>query len=258
MEAPREIRAASFNQIPELYDAMRPGYPEALYDDLISLCLTGPARVLEIGCGPATFTLPLARRGLHVTALEPGPDLARYAAGKLAPWPNARVVTSSFEAFQEPGSFDLLVAANSFHWLDPDNRWQRCAGLLTPTGHLALVWNRPVRTGAFQQAAEALYESLAPAMVRRRQDSGQWITSATEETPLFASQVQRAYPFTTTLTGEDYVRLLNTYSDHLTLPDDQRRALFDALVDLAQRDFGGVVEQPYESLLDLRVRVQGT
>ena len=41
------------------------------------------AKVLEIGCGTAQATVPLARRGYHVLCVELGDNLATIARGKL-------------------------------------------------------------------------------------------------------------------------------------------------------------------------------
>ena len=50
----------------------------------MSLSGTGPgAKVLEIGCGTAQATVPLARRGYHVLCVELGDNLATIARGKL-------------------------------------------------------------------------------------------------------------------------------------------------------------------------------
>jgi hypothetical protein len=50
----------------------------------VSLSGTGPgAKVLEIGCGTAQATVPLARRGYHVLCVELGDNLATIARGKL-------------------------------------------------------------------------------------------------------------------------------------------------------------------------------
>jgi 16S rRNA A1518/A1519 N6-dimethyltransferase RsmA/KsgA/DIM1 with predicted DNA glycosylase/AP lyase activity len=81
-----------------LYDEVRPGYPEHLFDDLASLSGTGPgAKVLEIGCGTGQATLPLAPRGYRVLCVELGANLAAIAQAKLADHPDSRVLTSSFE-----------------------------------------------------------------------------------------------------------------------------------------------------------------
>ncbi|MGH3993609.1 MAG: hypothetical protein ACRDSN_14250, partial [Pseudonocardiaceae bacterium] len=42
----------TFEEAPELYDRVRPGYPEELFDDLGRLVGLRPgSRVLEVGCG---------------------------------------------------------------------------------------------------------------------------------------------------------------------------------------------------------------
>jgi methylase of polypeptide subunit release factors len=41
-----------FDEEALLYDEVRPGYPEELFDDVVSLSGTPPeGRILEIGCG---------------------------------------------------------------------------------------------------------------------------------------------------------------------------------------------------------------
>ena len=63
---PGRLRS-TFDAVATLYDQARPGHPERLFDDLASLSGTEPgAKVLEIGCGTAQATVPLARRGYHV------------------------------------------------------------------------------------------------------------------------------------------------------------------------------------------------
>ena len=42
----------TFEEAPERYDLVRPGYPEELFDDLERLAGLRPgSRVLELGCG---------------------------------------------------------------------------------------------------------------------------------------------------------------------------------------------------------------
>ena len=75
----------TFNRVAGTYDRVRPDYPPGLFDDLIALAgLTPGDHLLEVGCGTGKATLPLARRGFRITAIEPGPDLAAVARRNLA------------------------------------------------------------------------------------------------------------------------------------------------------------------------------
>jgi hypothetical protein len=40
-----------FNEVPELYDRVRPGYPDDLFEDLLTITgMDGTSSVLEVGC----------------------------------------------------------------------------------------------------------------------------------------------------------------------------------------------------------------
>jgi SAM-dependent methyltransferase len=61
-----------FNEVPELYDRVRPAYPDELFADLVAI--TGMDRrssVLEVSCGTGQATRSLAALGYSVTAIEP-------------------------------------------------------------------------------------------------------------------------------------------------------------------------------------------
>src|SRR5437879_5412170 len=105
MSTHRHIRRReSFDEVAELYDRARPGYPQRLIDDLVALTdLDKRCRVLEIGSGTGQLTVPLAERGLSVVAVELGSSLAEIARRKLAPFEHAEVVspTSTSGYFQK-------------------------------------------------------------------------------------------------------------------------------------------------------------
>ena len=112
-EAKRHGLRAGFDADAQAYDRTRPVCPAQLFDDLISLAgLAAGDLVAEIGCGTGQATVPLAERGLLVTAIELGAELAEVARRKLAAFPGSRVLTSSFEAWQpeagEGGAFGAV------------------------------------------------------------------------------------------------------------------------------------------------------
>ena len=136
-----------FNDVPELYDRVRPGYPDGLFVDLVAVTgLNEGSSVLEVGCGTGQATSSLAALGCSVTAIEPGVEMAALARQRIATFGNVEVETSTFEEWDERGArFDVLVAASSWHWVDPSIGWQRAHDVLRPDGWLALLGHVVVR-----------------------------------------------------------------------------------------------------------------
>jgi ubiquinone/menaquinone biosynthesis C-methylase UbiE len=91
-----------FNEVPELYDRVRPTYPDELFADLVAI--TGMDRgssVLEVGCGTGQATRSLAALGYPVTAIEPGTGMAALARQRLAAFRNIEVENSAFEEWDD-------------------------------------------------------------------------------------------------------------------------------------------------------------
>jgi trans-aconitate methyltransferase len=118
---------AGFDLAAADYQRTRPVCPPQLFDDLIDRAgLAAGDRVIEIGCGTGQATVPLARRGLAVTAIELGAELAAVARQRLAAFPAAEVVTCSFEDWEPDGiRAGAVVAVTSLHWIDPQLRYAK-------------------------------------------------------------------------------------------------------------------------------------
>src|SRR6186997_3166380 len=66
-------RSRSFDAWALEYDRYRPTYPQALFDHIAQrLSLPADARVADLGAGTGKAARQMARRGWHVTAIEPG------------------------------------------------------------------------------------------------------------------------------------------------------------------------------------------
>ena len=281
--AGRLRRRRAFNDVADLYDKARPGYPEALFDDLVTLSGVGPgARVLEIGCGTGQATLPLASRGYRVLGLEIGENLATMVRSKLSNYPQTRVLTSSFEDWPlEEGTFDLVVSATAFHWADPETRFRKSAGALRDGGSLALMWNYHEPDGSsegFPKALGHLYRRVAPELSGRRSrrlprrltkalsqirwragpglarkrrpqrlDKDPDKVGAIEESGFFERPEVRVYRFGISYNAESYLWLLETYTRYMALDDVTKRRLFSAVTRLIEEDYGGRVVQGYRS-----------
>ncbi|HEY2563044.1 MAG TPA: class I SAM-dependent methyltransferase [Acidimicrobiales bacterium] len=143
----RRATGRLFDEVPELYDRVRPTYPDELFADLVSIAgIHQGSSVLEVGCGTGQATRALAALGFSVTAVEPGAGMAALARQRLSGFHNVQVETSTFEEWDNRGRrFDLLLAAASWHWVDPAIGWPRAYVVLRPGAWMALVGHIVVR-----------------------------------------------------------------------------------------------------------------
>lgn len=249
------IRRQSFDAVARLYDQHRPGYPEQLFDDLVRLSgIPADGRILEIGPGTGQATLPLARRGFSILGLELGPRTARLCRANLRQFPNARVVCQAFEDWPpEPESFDLTLAAGSFHWLKPGFAFARCASVLKRTGHLAVVYNfREVSGTPILDSLTDIYRQLAPHLARPRTPEARIEIQRKKiaDSGRFGPVTVLRYPWTRRYTADEYVGLLKTLSDHAVLAPDVRRSVFRA-VRRAISDHRGIFDRAVVATLFL-------
>ena len=254
---------ATFDQAAELYDRARPRYPPALFDDLAELAGIGPgSRVLEIGPGTGQATVPLAERGCQVVAVELGADLAAVARRNLARFPTVEVVTAAFEDWPLPRDpFDLVLAATSFHWVDPAVRVVKAADALRPGGMLATVATHHVAGGdeSFFAETQRCYVRWDPATppdgteLRAAAD----IPSSSDEldrSGRFGPATFRRHEWELSYTTASYVELLLTYSGHRALDPAAQAGLLDCIANLIDTGYSGRVSKRYLT----KIRVAST
>jgi SAM-dependent methyltransferase len=257
----RQGPGQSFNRVADLYDAYRPGYPEALVESVIALAGLPPGgRILEIGSGTGKATAPFARRGFSILCIEPGHNLAAVAACKFEDYPGVTFETVTFEDWPErPGEFDLVMSAQAFHWVPKEIGYAKAAGALKPDGHLALFWNRnPDPQGQIFSDLEQVYRERAPELFaaptmcheRENQQTLDDIAASRHFGPV---QVEK-FPWSACYDTRQYLGLLNTYSDHLALPEATRVSLFEGVAEVIDRH-GGYIERPYVAMLYLAPKI---
>lgn len=237
-------RAEVFGSAAQAYDEFRPSYPGTLVDDLVA---TAPARALDIGCGTGKAGRLLAARGVDVLGVEIDEDMAEVARRS-----GLVVEVGSFETWDPAGrTFDLAISGQAWHWIDPALGVPKVAGLLRPGGTLALFWNAVRLEDSTRDLLRAVYARLAPdasALGRQLEDTNNPPYAVDlRDSGLFASVEVRKYPWTRTYTSVEYVQMVQTYSDHLILPAEQRARLADA-VTAALDEAGGTVTAQYATL----------
>lgn len=258
----------SFDEIADVYDRVRPGYPAEQFDDIAAMTGARPGtRVLEVGCGPGKATRDLLARGWAVHAVEPGVALAERARANL---PGLVVDIAKFEDWDPHGvTYDMLFSATAYHWVAPEVRWQKAAAVLEPGGALVLITNRTVAGGEFDdvyRASADLHASLAPEIEfgipqdareildgidAGGPDIGAMWESADRKAgpslagPLFTPPEIRSYQWEISYDAADAAALLSTYSPYLRVPKERRDQLLDAIADIIRTDFGGTVTRRY-------------
>jgi SAM-dependent methyltransferase len=255
-------RDKSFDRIARSYDDLRPGYPEELYDRIVSYgALTNTERVLEVGVGTGKATPPLARRGYHITGVEPGENLVAIARANLAAFPNVEITTTTFEAWEvEAGAFGLAFSAQAFHWLNTEQRLPKFARALKSKGVLALFGHAPdIAERSLRTDLNAVYEREAPGL-RRQRDDQSWYGSA--QSPImaelcasseFSDATFDVFEWQRPLDAASYCGLIATYSDHSTLPPAQRTGLLSAIAAVIE-GHGGMISVSYKTGLFLARR----
>ncbi len=252
----RNRQRSTFGLDAELYDRVRPGYPEALFADLARDAQLEPgSRVLEIGPGTGQATVPLAATGCEVLAVELSPSLAAVAQRNLRSYPNASVVVNSFEDWEPPREpFDAVVSATAFQWIDPAIRLAKSAAVLRDGGTLAVIDTEHVAGESdFFDAAQACYERWDPETepglrLRPAHEIGrEW--KEIEQTELLYPLASHRYERDVTYSTAAYLELLSTYSGHIALEPSTRAGLFRCLEDLIEGSYDGVVTKRYLTLL---------
>ena len=247
----------TFNEVADDYDVARPSYPDAIIHQLATGCgLTSHSRILEIGCGTGQLTGSLAELGSQVTAIDLGPRLADCARRNLRAYPKVSVLTNDFETWQaseEP--FDLVISAQAFHWIDPDIGYAKARALLKPTGMLALLWNLFAGgSGPIYEALDRVYRTQAPCLCQGARASlaerVERITAGIITSGTFHPAEIHRVPWTSTYTPDEYIRLLQTFSDHRALEPSMREELFSSIRRIIERH-GGRIERPWVATLFL-------
>ncbi|MBI5624278.1 MAG: class I SAM-dependent methyltransferase [Elusimicrobia bacterium] len=257
--APEYSRRTTFDKIAADYDQVRPGYPAESVEDVISMAaLPETGRILEIGCGTGQATIAFARRGFSMTCLDVGQELAARAARNCRKYPNVQVLCKSFEDWRPAGkTFDLVMSASAFHWVPPEIGYPKAARVLGKVGSVALLSNlHPLPYTGFFHEVQTVYRKFVPewrdTIEGPTPEEAIPLTQAhIAETGLFGPASIRVYAWARLFCRDDYLRLLNTYSDHRALADEQRTRLFAAIGDLIDSQYGGEVTRPYLTVLHI-------
>lgn len=264
VDTSRERLRVTFNAAADSYQRARPEYPEQLYADLVSLAGLRPgAELLEVGCATGKATLPLARRGMRITGLELGAELAAAARANLAEFAGVQVINADFETWQPPAGqrYDLVYAATAWHWIDPALGYRRACELLRPGGHLAL-WGQ---LHVFPDGGDPIFRELQDTYEEIGEGQDGELYYRPGETPdasaeieasgLFGNVAVRRYDWEVRYDADGYLALLDTFSGHIAMAGWQRDRLYGEIRRRLALRPDGMLRRHWESVLHVARRL---
>ncbi len=228
------------------YDRVRPGPPEQALDWLVP----GNCEIaVDIAAGTGLFTRALQRRAAHVIAVEPDDRMRAVLAARS---PGVRAVAGRGEAIPVPdASADGVFVSSAWHWLDPGRAVPEIARVLRDGGRLGVIWTS--RDRRVDWVAE-LDKLRRPQEAQPAGDTGSPPRRRREVTlpggAPFVNVASASFAFVRTMTVDDAVGWLGTYSGLITAPAAERAAGLararEALLQRASQD--GVIEIPMRSI----------
>jgi SAM-dependent methyltransferase len=253
--------AESFGTDAAGYDRARPGYPDALVARIVA---ESPGLdVLDVGCGTGIAARQFQAAGCAVLGVEPDARMAGFARARGLP-----VEVATFEAWDPAGrKFDAVIAAQSWHWVDPVTGAAKAAQVLRPSGRLAIfshVYEPPAEVaGPFAAARRRVVPDAPFANLPARrpldlyQSAYAKFADKIRETGQFREPEQWRFDWEQSYTRDQWLALLPTTGGLTRLRPGQ---LADILgeVGTAIDALGGAFTMSYTTLAATAARVSAS
>jgi SAM-dependent methyltransferase len=225
-----KTNAKVFNDNFQLYDDVRPGYPEELYNDIENLIsINSDTNVLEIGAGNGIATLEIYNKWhLKIDAIEPGNELCGIMHKRFNGNDNISILNDTFENITTNKKYDIIISATAFHWLDLNSKYKQCHNILKENGCLIIYWNNyGIENDEIGNMIQEIYNKnseikftdnkTASEMQMKKIESRK---NELENSKYFKLVFHKIYKRIINYSTDDYIKLLHTYSDHTKYDDN--------------------------------------
>jgi ubiquinone/menaquinone biosynthesis C-methylase UbiE len=248
----------TFDEVALLYHEARPRYPFELLSTLVEIVGLNPgSRLLEIGPGTGQATMPLAQKGFNITAIELGESLAEVARHELRDYKNVEIISGAFEETILPKqSFDLVYAATSFHWIDASMRYSKTHTILKDKGHLSIIHTNHVSDengDTFFNASQPIFDRYGFTDKRQKPNlpKNRELKPENVDTNFFKVIHFQLFPIVITYTAKNFVKLLNTFSNHLAAEKKIQHAFYREIESLINEYFEGTIDKYFTMSLTI-------
>lgn len=250
-----------FNKAAEYYDRFRPSYPQEIIETLISEAeISKGSKLLEIGAGSGKATSQFAGKGFDILCIEPGENLVRIGNERFKS-ETIEFRLGRFEQIQLPEeSFDLVFAAQSFHWIPQPLGFEKCADILKSRGSLAILYNMYLVSEDNEQDMELLalsnkYGGFADFVTAKQNDDRiSSICSDIENSQKFTQAKVFKKHWVKEYTADEYYGFVLTGNKILQKTEEEKAQIYKDIKCLAS-NFGGAITRPYLCVLYLAERV---
>jgi SAM-dependent methyltransferase len=258
-----ELRKNWYSPVADAYNKVRPRYPQEIINGAVKVAKLAPeSRILELGCGPGNATVSFAKLGFSMVCLEPSQAACEFAKYNCAAYPNIEIQQTTFEEWKlAPNKFNAVLAATSFHWMNPETAYTKAADALQDDGVLIFLWNMtPQPDYEVYQTLHEIYQIYAPSSARYEDSRTQAnIVQSFGEKAIdsgkFKDLLSHHVLCQITYSVDDYLLLLGTLSPYLKLEISIRDALFTGLRDKINNHFGGSIKITYISAFQVMRKV---
>lgn len=179
--------------------------------------------IADIGAGTGKLTIPLARLGLPVYAIEPDADMRAELAGRTRGITTVTVIDGTADDTTLPArSVDVITVAQALHWFDPKTFETEC--------------RRIARGGRYLLISLYNVTSFDSAMRQdRRDEHGDVITGSIQHfedtrNSFFRNPTVRSFPNSIRYTKESWRAYMDSHS-HSPLPNDPDYESYRSWVD---------------------------
>lgn len=250
----------TFDTVAELYEKARPEYVDALYRRIFDyIAIDESSSVLEIGIGAGEATQPMLRTGCKLTAVEYGESFAALCRRKFSGYPRFSVIRGRFEETEfADRTFDLVYCASAFHWIPEQVGYAKVFSMLKTEGVFACFDNHPFEDKGRPELADEIQRLYARYMGSAGRPKEYDIEAARRKAAValrygFRDIACELFHRQRTLSAEEYVALLGTYSDHIALEAGLRSEFYRRIEDAIDSHGGEITI--YDTI-DLRIAIK--
>jgi SAM-dependent methyltransferase len=223
-----------FDSIPEQFDRWRPRYCDELFAGLIEYAkLDSSKTALEVGPGTGQATEPILKTGCSYLAIELGENFTEFMKNRFGSYANFQIVNADFETHDFGcNRYDLLYSAAAFQWIPEKIGYPKAHELLKNGGTFAMFMTRPDIQPGGGYTDEPLYTRIQEVYAAYFHPETEYkcnLDYDARDQYGFADLEYREYHKTREYSADDYVSLIGTHSDHITLKEPGKSKFYEGI-----------------------------